>query len=601
MATIAIATLPHLGDSFSIVEKYESVCKVLKINNALKGQSLFLYGDSSGAFEILAESEREIFEYQLGTITCAECCFYLALSAIQLASGLSSMTPTAFKVYRIIYRNRKHLQKWAKSAPENFLHKYLLIRAELFRIRGNHQQAMIHYERAIHSARESSQIHIEALANELAARFYLQIDMKRLSDGYLLEAHRCYDTWGASGKVRQMEEQHPGLFGRKTDNGMHRAEGNSYHQAELEQLDLMLASETIATAQELDSLVNNLIHIVERNAGATKGVILVEHGRGMRPLAEGVMKASVLQINRSFSDSAAPGYCETAVRYARRTDKLLVVDNAATDDRFRDDPRLYDCATLSLLCMPMQHQRNRAFILYLENDLLPNTFTADRISLLNLLSSQIAVSLENALLQKEKQEILSIVHDSLSSDIYSIFLLSEGYRCGNETELSECKMKLIGDTASKGLQTIRDFLFLSSRERLVITDFVDMVRDFAYKLFADSDVEVDIIAPEDELAHRLDSAQLFSLFLVCKEALANVRKHSSATRVTFLLELEDGGMRIRVADNGIGFEPALLTGHGHGLGNIRSRITELGGILDLNTSPGNGLELDISVPIATDI
>lgn len=240
-------------------------------------------------------------------------------------------------------------------------------------------------------------------------------------------------------------------------------------------------------------------------------------------------------------------------------------------------------------------------MLYLENDLMQNAFTADKVSLMNLLSSQIAVSLENALLQKEKDDILRIVHDSLSADVYNIFLLSEGGGCSDISSDRDCKMSLIGETAGKGLQTIRDFLTLSSKKSVVVVDFVDMVRDYAFSLFSNCNTELEISDPVNGHETSLSSATLFTIFLVCKEALTNIRKHAKADRVIFSVEQQGDLLHIVLSDDGIGFAPELLTRTGMGLGNIRSRLLELGAELDFKTAPGEGTTIKISLPLAGNV
>src|SRR6202000_540583 len=113
----------------------------------------------------------------------------------------------------------KHLEKldgWASHAPENFANRAALVGAELARIEGRELDAQRLYERAIGSAHAADLIHNEAVANEIAARFYLAGGFERIANTYLREARDCYERWGAEAKVRQLEERYPQISARRS-------------------------------------------------------------------------------------------------------------------------------------------------------------------------------------------------------------------------------------------------------------------------------------------------------------------------------------------------------------------------------------------------
>src|SRR4029077_8745097 len=102
--------------------------------------------------------------------------------------------------------HHKQLQLWAANCPENFEDRAALVGAEIARIDGRDIDAMRLYEQAIRSARANGFVHNEALAHELAARFYAARGFEEIARVYFKDARYGYLRWGADGKVRQLDE-----------------------------------------------------------------------------------------------------------------------------------------------------------------------------------------------------------------------------------------------------------------------------------------------------------------------------------------------------------------------------------------------------------
>jgi hypothetical protein len=110
-----------------------------------------------------------------------------------------------------IRAHHKQLQAWAENCPDNFENRAALVGAEIARLEGREVDAGRLYEQAIRSARANGFVHNEALAYELAARFYAARGFDEIADLYLRNARYCYVRWGADGKVRQLDRLFPQL------------------------------------------------------------------------------------------------------------------------------------------------------------------------------------------------------------------------------------------------------------------------------------------------------------------------------------------------------------------------------------------------------
>src|SRR5271166_1787594 len=139
----------------------------------------------------------------------AEYHFYGALS--RAASWDSAAADQRQQHFEALTAHHGQLEVWAENCPENFANRAALVGAEIARIQGRELDAERLYEQAIRSSRANGFVHNEALANELAARFYATLGFETIAHAYMRNAWHCYLRWEATGKVRQLEELYPHL------------------------------------------------------------------------------------------------------------------------------------------------------------------------------------------------------------------------------------------------------------------------------------------------------------------------------------------------------------------------------------------------------
>ena len=106
----------------------------------------------------------------------------------------------------LLTAHEEQLREWVENYPPTFADKHALVLAKIARLEGRDSDAMHLYEQAIQSAREHGFVQNEALAHEVAARFYRTRGFKTITYTYLRNARNCYERWGALGKVKQLDE-----------------------------------------------------------------------------------------------------------------------------------------------------------------------------------------------------------------------------------------------------------------------------------------------------------------------------------------------------------------------------------------------------------
>ncbi len=309
-----------------------------------------------------------------------------------------------------VHEHQDTLEKLARSAPPNYLHKYHLVEAERMRVlEGEPDTIMHHYDQAIALARESEFIHEEALANELAARYLLSQGQNAAASSYLRSAMKKYEAWGAKRKVAHLKSRYPGLI---ADD---HTEGAASPSANLDLATMLKASEAISSTLELEPLLKILLHILIENAGAqTAALILETEGQSLiaaRGSAEQVEYFLPLSLPVEKVDSISL----LIISWVKQTWEHLVLDNASREERFAGDDYIKRERPKSILCAPIIHQSALSGIIYLENNLVEGAFTPLRLEVIKHLSSQIAISLENARLHENLKKALDELKASETS------------------------------------------------------------------------------------------------------------------------------------------------------------------------------------------
>ncbi|WP_437306227.1 AAA family ATPase [Sorangium sp. So ce388] len=330
-----------------------------------------------------------------GLAVVAQHNFYYSLSLLASAARLPVNEQPALLAQ--VEANQRRLESWARSAPENNKHKHDLVSAEHARVRGATVEAMELYDRAIEGARAHGYIHEEALACELASSFYRNMGRREIGHHYLTLAYRGYALWGADAKCQSLVAEFPQLMLEGTAEQAMSVTVTSSHEAiALDFLSVIKASQAVASEIVFERLLENLMTIVLENVGARFGVLALAHGDALLVEAEGYVEPKQVHVLKAAPVASSKKVPLSVLSYVQRTLQSVILDNAATEARFSSDPYIQERQTKSLMCTPIVRQGRLIGVLYLENDLSTGVFTKDRSELLNLLSTQVAISIENA-------------------------------------------------------------------------------------------------------------------------------------------------------------------------------------------------------------
>ncbi|MBV8331069.1 MAG: PAS domain S-box protein, partial [Verrucomicrobia bacterium] len=310
------------------------------------------------------------------------------------ASWESITTDKRARHLEVLAAHQRLLEVWAENCPENFENRAALVGAELARLEGRELDAERLYEQAIRSARANRFVHNEALACELAARFYAARGFEDIAHLYLRKARDCYLRWGAEGKVRQLDERYPNL---RTEGAVAGPTGEI--EARIEQLDLATVvkiSQAVSGEIQFEKLIETFLKVALEHAGAERGLLILPQEEQYRIEAEIKTDLDHVQVQLRRAPITSSELPESLFRYVIRTQQKIILDDASANNVFSQDGYLRQRCAKSILCLPVVKQTKMLGVLYLENNLAPRVFTQKRLAMLELLASQAAISLDHA-------------------------------------------------------------------------------------------------------------------------------------------------------------------------------------------------------------
>jgi PAS domain S-box-containing protein len=299
-----------------------------------------------------------------------------------------------------LFAHDRQLSIWAKNCPANFASRAALVEAEIARIEGRHLDAERLYEEAIRSAHEHGFINDEAVANEIAGKFYLHRGLEKIGQTYLRVARSCYFQWGAEGKVEQLDRLYP-LF-EEAPLGLATKTRPLFEQ--MDQMAVIKALQAVSREIDLNKLIEKVMVIAVEWAGAERGLLFLGRGPKPRVAAEASTCLDKIQVILEQGFMTPPQFPESILRYVVRTRESVILPDASRTNSFSDDKYLQTQRSRSILCLPLVKQGIVSGELYLENNQVVGLFNRDRLTVLELLTSQAAISLENAQLYSELWE-----------------------------------------------------------------------------------------------------------------------------------------------------------------------------------------------------
>jgi predicted ATPase/class 3 adenylate cyclase len=373
-----------------------------------KMHTLYLWGEYEEAYRLSLISDSYLKDSP-GMLHTAEHYFYKALILCAIypkLSGIKRMKCKA-KIYQLVNK----FKKYTKGCPANFIHKSQLLLAEISRINNQKTKAQNYYYSSIESANTYGYTNLQGLANSLAGKFHLTEGRKRLALFHLKEAKNAYTFLGATAYADYLLQLYPELIELNESESVSNLKDtynlNERENVKIGNIDLssvLKSSEAISREIHLRDLLSSLLKIIIENAGAVRMVLLINKDEHLVVLADCNAETNEVQILPELSLDTYKGLSKGLVNYVARSLNPIILDDASINGDYINDIYFKEQQTRSVLCVPLVQKGKLTSIIYLENNLTNGAFTKERIELLNLLSGQMAISIENALLYENLEE-----------------------------------------------------------------------------------------------------------------------------------------------------------------------------------------------------
>ncbi len=401
-------------DEFKSLPTFESSAQLTLsfVSYQAKYILAYLFRDYENAYKYTLEAERS----KDGVTGTAMIPFHAFFSALSMISVFAQI-PSAEKQLTIqkIDEHLKKLQNWGNINAPNYKHLADLVQAELYRLSGMATKAMDYYDVAIEGARAERFLWIEALANELAADFYFSQGKEKIGKAYLQDAAHRYQLWGAERKLTDLEQRYEKILKGRMGGGVGTVSTNQTIIAgggttmsagsALDMNSIVKASQTLSGEVKLESLLEKMMRIVMENAGAERGLFVLPDDDNFWVIqaechanSETVECLKAIPIEKANGVSDVPKLSSEVIYYVVRTRETLVIHDATNERSVIGPNYITKVSPKSILCMPLLYKGKISGILYLENNLTTDAFTPDRLEVLEILASQITISVENALL-----------------------------------------------------------------------------------------------------------------------------------------------------------------------------------------------------------
>ncbi|MDX1961446.1 MAG: AAA family ATPase [Leptospiraceae bacterium] len=400
-------------------ENFDEESYVKKINLEGEGQMdwyhtnkakiFYLYEEYEKALEMILKAEEKMV-YSFACIITAEQNFYHSLT---LSALIDANPKLKSKYLNKMKKNNSILRNWAYASKENFLHKSLLIDAEIARHQEKFIRAESLYDSSIQEAEKNGYTQNYSIANELAGKYFAQRNKLKIASIYIQDAYEGYEKWGAVTKIKLFETKWKKYLKNHFENrtltktiSMTATTSSDFSTSMILDLSTVLkSSQVISSEIRLNSLLVKMLDIVMENAGAEKASFFVKENDNFQMIAISDINKNISRIGVNVSLDEGTEFPRSIINFVIRTKQALVIEDASIHETYKNDEYISTNQIKSILCIPIQFLGDLFGIIYLENNLTSGALSHERVELLKMLSSQISISYNNAKIYGELESM----------------------------------------------------------------------------------------------------------------------------------------------------------------------------------------------------
>lgn len=362
---------------------------VAKFNFDYSRMLLLYYNENySEALDLIKEVEKSI----PGMAASYHLTVYYFMESIIILRNFSDLSESEQKSsIEKIEINKSKLKEWSKFAPMNYLHKYHLIEAELNKVQKDYESAEFNYSEAIRLANDNQYLSEEALAYELAFKFYLEINDLNKAKKHLENALFKYEMWGANIKVNKLRQNFPDYISHIKAENINQSEN-------LDMTALLRLTQSISKEIDLNKLIKKITDTLIKATGSQKVLLFRKEDEDLFLQAHYNQDKNIFRIFEEEEENAEnlDYFPKSLVYYTARTGETIFYPLEEKNTQIKNDNYILENNPQSFLSTPIEFNNNIIGVIYLENNLLNNVFSKSIIKIVKILASQVAISIDNA-------------------------------------------------------------------------------------------------------------------------------------------------------------------------------------------------------------
>jgi signal transduction histidine kinase len=201
-------------------------------------------------------------------------------------------------------------------------------------------------------------------------------------------------------------------------------------------------------------------------------------------------------------------------------------------------------------------------------------------------------------LERVRRRIATDLHDDIGSSLTQISLLSEIMQTRVDRDDSPLTqpLSMIARTSRELVDAMSDIVWAINPQKDHLSDLALRMRRFASDVFTTRNIKFNLREPDEEQDIRLGANMRREVFLIFKESVNNMVRHSGCTEANIDFQIADRRLSLEVSDNGKGFDASQVA-DGHGLMSMRDRAQDIGGKLEIRSNPGGGTAVSLEIPL----
>lgn len=301
------------------------------------------------------------------------------------------------------------LDSLQQNCEENFGDMYYFLKSLQATLDNNHDETFHNLTMAAKLANKARHLHLEGIIQESLGKHWLSRDQRSYAEFHLRQSLVSFTQWGATSKADQLRKSYKDILDTSgvVSSATLISNTNSVLAEKLDLFSILNLSQKIGAVFTMKDVKATILQTVMEQAGASRAALILLSGKESTLVASHEVGEPEMEEERALSD-AVLDLPVSMIQFVIRKKEPLLVNDMAVNKVFHRDPYFYNTLPESIWVLPLMVKNDANAILYLENKLVKDAFTQSRIQIIQMLSYQLGISIDNARLYDDLKTINTI-------------------------------------------------------------------------------------------------------------------------------------------------------------------------------------------------